>query len=218
LQRVRTRWIVGGLVGWFAVAAISILMPSDQPVANLTLIALQQAVFLICGIMGADWTQFTPPSGRSLLQGVVLGFGLYLTNIFSGSLVVYLLDLLGAHQALQLALEERSAMELVLTGSPSIVVLLVFLSVVIAAPIAEEIFFRGALQGRLAASVGSKAALVLTALVFAALHLYIIQFVPVMLAGLYLGLIVLRTRDLGKAVTAHSVANCLTFLAMLNTL
>ena len=72
LQRVRTRWIVGGLVGWFAVARYqhSDAIGSTSP-GQSTLIALQQAVFLICGIMGADWTQFTPPSGRSLTAGAL---------------------------------------------------------------------------------------------------------------------------------------------------
>lgn len=218
MQKTRTRWIVGGFAGWFGIAVISIWLPTDQPKAYLTLIALQQAIFLICGIMGADWTQFARPSGRSILQGVVLGFGLYLTNILSGTFVVHLLELFGAHRALRLALEERSVMEAVLQSGSSTVVLLVFLSVVFAAPIAEEIFFRGALQGRLAALLGPKAALILTALVFAALHLYIIQFFPVMLAGLYLGFTVDRTKDLSKAVVAHSAANCLTFLAVLAAL
>lgn len=205
-------------MGWLLIAGISLFISLEDPGPYFTLIGLQQMIFLGCGVMGAEWDRFLRPSGKSIIQGLLLGIGLYLVNIISGTLVVQMLDWLGADHAWRMVMEERSVMEAILRNGSPITVMMVFLLVVIGAPLGEEVFFRGALLGRLTEAVGPAWALILTSLVFAALHLYVIQFLPVMIAGIYLGMIVLRTRDLTKAVIAHALANCLTFWAMLTLL
>ncbi|MGI6149225.1 MAG: CPBP family intramembrane glutamic endopeptidase [Limnochordia bacterium] len=217
MERKGRYWVVLGLVGWVAVALFGLL--SDQYNGwYMGLMAAQQLVFVICGGLGTDWTRFARPSVTAVAQGVLLGVGLYLINTVTMSIAVGALELLGAQQALQWVFAERSAMEaLVTSGSPK-AALTAFLLVVVAAPFGEELFFRGALLGALVETQGRKKGLVLASLVFAALHLYIIRFVPIMVAGLYLGLIVLRTRSLAAAVTAHGVANCLTFFVLLAAL
>jgi membrane protease YdiL (CAAX protease family) len=211
------RWVVAGLVSWLGIAFLSLTVSSERLGPYLLLIILQQLVFLACGGLGTDWSRLARPSLKGAAQGIFLGIGLYITNAFTMSTLVRLLDSLGGW-ALRLAAEERSLMEsLLMSGSPR-AALLVFVLVVLAAPLGEELFFRGALLAELVAVLGRRKGLALAALVFAALHLYVIQFIPVFVAGLYLGLIVLLTGNLFTAVVAHGLANALTFFAMLSTL
>ncbi len=82
----------------------------------------------------------------------------------------------------------------------------------LAPAIAEELFFRGALQKTLAQSMNAHAAIWLTAAIFSAVHLQFYGFVPRMLLGAALGYLFWLTGSIWPSVVAHFVNNALTVM------
>lgn len=85
----------------------------------------------------------------------------------------------------------------------------VVLGIVVAAPVAEEIVFRGYLQGALLAAVPPKAALVATAALFGLVHT-LPYALPIALLGGLFGWLAVRHRSLGPAIAAHMLHNAVT--------
>lgn len=93
--------------------------------------------------------------------------------------------------------------------SPAGVVVL-FLLVAVAAPIAEELFFRGLVLRALEKSFGTAWAVAGSSVVFGATHLQALQFPALTAAGLVFALLVVRTGRLGPAIVAHMAFNAVT--------
>lgn len=94
--------------------------------------------------------------------------------------------------------------------------LAVVLSAVIAAPIAEEFFFRRVLQGWLDRWVPRGGAVPLSAAVFAALHMdHGLAPVPLFVLGLVLGEMVRRTGSLVPAMLLHAFFNAVSVTLLL---
>ena len=93
------------------------------------------------------------------------------------------------------------------TGLIGLVVLLA-----VAAPVVEELLFRGVLQNGLAGRMPAPAALVVTAGLFALVHLQAVQFPGLFVAGLVFGGLLLRTGRLGPSIAAHMAFNLSTVL------
>jgi membrane protease YdiL (CAAX protease family) len=91
-------------------------------------------------------------------------------------------------------------------GDPVGVVLLVVITVVLAPPI-EELFFRGLLLRSIENRYGPRWALWGSSVVFAAVHLQGLQFPALVLIGLVLGWLALRTDRLGPSIWAHVAFN-----------
>ena len=80
---------------------------------------------------------------------------------------------------------------------------------IVAAPIVEELFFRGfVLQGLTRHMTPVKAALLSSAL-FALAHVRPVTYVPIFLIGLVLAFVFLKTRSLPLAMAAHAVYNAI---------
>ena len=86
-------------------------------------------------------------------------------------------------------------------------VVVLFLVVVVGAPIVEEIVYRGFLQQGLERSVNPKIALVVTAVVFAAIHLQPIEFPGLFAFALVLGVTYQKTQRLGLPIITHMAFN-----------
>lgn len=84
----------------------------------------------------------------------------------------------------------------------------------IGAPVIEEIVFRGFLQRPLIARVGAVPGIVITAVVFALVHLQPLQFPALLAFGLVLGALAHRTKRLGPSIVTHVVFNGLTLAAL----
>ncbi len=97
--------------------------------------------------------------------------------------------------------------------------LFVIMALAVAAPIIEEIVFRGMLLSALRRSFGSAASVVLSAGVFAAVHLVDVNAIAAVpglfLLGLVLGWVALRRGDLSLAIPIHSGINLLAAIALL---
>jgi membrane protease YdiL (CAAX protease family) len=89
------------------------------------------------------------------------------------------------------------------------------ISVVIFAPVVEEIMFRGILLNRLESRFPKWAAVVVSAALFGAMHLNWTQGIFAGLTGLALGFLYVRTRSLWLCIFAHAANNLYATLAPL---
>jgi len=80
---------------------------------------------------------------------------------------------------------------------------LLVLMVVIVAPVCEELFFRGLVQGGLERSLPRVPALLLSALIFGAVHFQLLQFLGLGLFGLVLAVALNRTGRLPVTIFLH---------------
>lgn len=109
---------------------------------------------------------------------------------------------------------EEPARELVgMAAAPWEVAALVLMTV-IAAPVTEEVFFRGLLQGALRDRFGPVRAVAVSSLAFAAVHFQVVQFPALLVIGIVHGLLVLATRRIGAALWSHSAFNAVTVIAL----
>ncbi len=101
-----------------------------------------------------------------------------------------------------------------LAETPLEVVALVFMTVV-AAPLTEEVFFRGLLQGALRDRFGPIRAVAISSLAFAVVHFQIVQFPALLVIGIVHALLVLATGRLGAALWSHVAFNAATVVVLL---
>jgi hypothetical protein len=101
-----------------------------------------------------------------------------------------------------------------LAESPLEVALLVAMTVVLA-PLTEEVFFRGLLQGALRDRLGPVWALTIASVAFGITHFQLVQFPALVLVGLVNGFLVLRTGRLGPALWSHAAFNAVTVAVLL---
>jgi membrane protease YdiL (CAAX protease family) len=94
-------------------------------------------------------------------------------------------------------------------------VLLLALVVVVMAPIAEEVFFRGMLQRTLARSLPIWPAMVITSVLFGISHFQALQLPALAAFGLVLSVLAHRSGRLGLSIWAHVGFNATTVVALL---
>ncbi|HEX4841721.1 MAG TPA: CPBP family intramembrane glutamic endopeptidase [bacterium] len=90
--------------------------------------------------------------------------------------------------------------------------LLVLLCVLV--PIGEEVFFRGFIYGTLR-RWGWVWAVTLSSVLFAAVHLQVVHFLPILLLGVVLAVLYQRTESLVASMAVHGVNNLIAALASL---
>ena len=82
-------------------------------------------------------------------------------------------------------------------------------------PIAEEIFFRGFLFDKIENYAGGNIAIFVTAVLFGLAHMSYQKIYPVifpMIMGVFLGFIIIKTKNLYSAITAHITFNLASFI------
>lgn len=94
-------------------------------------------------------------------------------------------------------------------------VVILVLVVVVGAPIAEEVFYRGMLQRTLARRLPIWPTMIITALLFGASHFQPLQFPALAAFGLVLSVIAHRTGRLGRNIWAHVGFNATTVVLLL---
>lgn len=80
-------------------------------------------------------------------------------------------------------------------------------AVVLVAPIAEEVFFRGVVFNAWLREGGRRWAFIGSAVLFAAIHLSLVSLVPILLLGLALAWVYERTGNLIAPIVMHAVSN-----------
>ena len=81
------------------------------------------------------------------------------------------------------------------------------IAVVIAAPIAEEIFFRSFVYAGLVEKFGWKKAVFISALLFGAAHMQLVAFIPTFLMGLVLAYTYQRSKSVIPSIILHFTVN-----------
>lgn len=102
-----------------------------------------------------------------------------------------------------------------LAGTPLYFLIFTFL----VAPINEEIFFRGFLVPKLGKVFGVTAGIVISALIFAVLHisyLSISEFAAALFFGLIAGYAFVRTKSLYTSITGHMLVNFVTIISLIS--
>jgi membrane protease YdiL (CAAX protease family) len=94
-------------------------------------------------------------------------------------------------------------------------VLVLALVVVVAAPLAEEVFFRGMLQRTLARHLPVWTAMLITSVLFGLSHFQGLQLPALAAFGLVLSVLAHRTGRLGRSIWAHVGFNATTVVALL---
>lgn len=93
-------------------------------------------------------------------------------------------------------------------------IVMLILIVGIAAPIVEEIFYRGLLQRSLERRLGAVPGLLATSVIFGLSHFQLLQFPALVVAGLVFGLLAQRNGRLGPAIAAHLVFNMVAVVSL----
>lgn len=88
------------------------------------------------------------------------------------------------------------------------------LSVVVAAPLLEEVLFRGVVFESCRERFGSAAALFISAFLFGLIHVVPVQVVNAFVVGLILGYVYLRTHSLLSVIILHAINNALAYITM----
>lgn len=113
-------------------------------------------------------------------------------------------------QRLDLRLNE--SLQSMISDSNPLTIAFTFLSIVIIAPIGEELFFRGALLGWLIGRLrGAHWAIFLSALIFSAIHLQWIGFLPRLMMGILLGYTAVYG-SLKMAILLHLLNNLMAYI------
>ena len=98
--------------------------------------------------------------------------------------------------------------------SPVALILLV-LAVGVGAPVVEELFYRGVLQGALVEKFGPVVGITLASIVFGAVHMSLIEFAPLAIAGAGFGFLAWKFDRLLPAIVAHMSFNMFTLTILL---
>ncbi|MCL1975632.1 MAG: CPBP family intramembrane metalloprotease [Firmicutes bacterium] len=145
------------------------------------------------------------PKGN-IIKGLSWGALLYVLNVLASAVIEIVFP---GHpeepqMIMQIMMEESSAFELAC---------LVF-CVTVLAPLGEEIFFRSFMMGALQNRFGRLAAVLLSAVVFAAVHGSLWFFFPLFVGGCGFALLFAKYRDISINIIAHATWNSIAVLLM----
>ncbi|MCP3937018.1 MAG: CPBP family intramembrane metalloprotease [Actinomycetia bacterium] len=144
-----------------------------------------------------EWRLTDIPLG--LLVGLAMQFGI-------GIIYLFYVDLIGR--------DADAASDLVEQFSGTEIVLL-FITAGVVAPVVEELFFRGVLQGALERLTRPWLAVAVAATVFAASHFQLVELLGLLLFALLVGYLVRRTGRLSFAIFTHIGFNLTSLTALL---
>jgi membrane protease YdiL (CAAX protease family) len=163
------------------------------------------------GLRAAGWR-------RGLGIGLAAAAAVVGLSVIGERAAVYLLGLIeGPQQAALRAAAEHADDPLLpvlgtLSGPGSIAWL--FLLVCVVVPVGEEIFFRGFIYGGLRTRWGVPAAMLASALFFAAVHLQLVHGLPIFLLGIVFAGVYQRSGSLVPVIVAHGLNNVIAVLSL----
>jgi membrane protease YdiL (CAAX protease family) len=216
--------VAAALVGAVILAATGNVDAAADGELSLTMVAILQ-IPLWTGYLGAPWY-----AARFRGNGLVADFGLRMewkdvpkgraaglgTQILAIPALYVLIFTIT--DALDLDVDQDlsgAARDLVEKATDPLGIVLLVLITVVAAPVIEELFFRGLLLRSIEHRFGPAPALWGSSLIFAAVHLQALQFPALLLIGLVLGWLTQRTGRLGPAIWAHVAFNAVATLVLL---
>jgi membrane protease YdiL (CAAX protease family) len=118
-------------------------------------------------------------------------------------------------KSLGLPVDNQPAIEWITSNQSRILLGLLFLQAAVAAPVIEELFFRGLLEQSFRSRVQPRIAAVLSALLFAAFHAHLPSLLPLFAIALGFSAVYYYTRSLAAAVVMHALYNTINFMWVL---
>jgi uncharacterized protein len=140
--------------------------------------------------------------------GVIVGIG---GQFVLGALITIAYDLLG----IDVDRVGESAEALTEAAQGPVGVVLLVLVVVVAAPVLEELFYRGLWLRSAERRLGRPAAVALTSLLFGAIHFQLYDFPALVGVGLLFAVLTVWSGRLGPAIWAHVAFNATTVVSLL---
>lgn len=137
---------------------------------------------------------------RSVAVGLILAIPAWVGVSLLANLVATVLRSLGLEQ-------DTGIVDAVMNrADPTVIVL----AVVLVAPIAEELFFRGVVYNAWEREHGTRVAVFGSAALFAAIHASLYLFLPIFVLGVVLALVYRSTRSLLATIALHAGFNAIT--------
>lgn len=189
-----------------------VLSGGSAGVASLLLLLFLEGSLLLAVAVFGPWRYGRSWAALGLVSGLKGGAPLALVAfggifLFSAGYTL-LVRFLGLEMLLPPGLPE-------VMGQGALQRVLGFLATVVAAPLAEEVFFRGFLLPAFAIQWGFFPGAVVTSVLFAFSHVSLGLLLPVFVSGLLLAWLYRRTGSLWNCVLAHGIQNGLAFSAVL---
>jgi uncharacterized protein len=135
--------------------------------------------------------------GAAVRAGLGWGLAAWLGATLLGGLAVLVLEALGITPDTQTAEQAANQLE----------PLIVIPAVIIVAPIAEEVFFRGVAFNAWLREGGRRWAYIGSSVLFAVIHMTLVSLLPILFLGLALAWVYERTRSLLAPIVMHAVVN-----------
>ena len=146
----------------------------------------------------AGWPSWAGPDPAGALRsGIGFGVVAWIGATAVSALAVWVLDQLGIEA------DTQAAEQALVVVEPWLAVL----AIVVLAPIAEELFFRGVVYNAWLREAGPRYALVGSSALFAVIHLSLVAVVPIFLLGLALAWVYRRTANLLAPIAMHATVN-----------
>lgn len=161
--------------------------------------------FGIAAAFGSPWSRLRLPEIRVGEFLASIGFGVA-AQIAIALLYVPIIEAFGE--------ELTAASELADSFSGAELALLALMTT-IGAPVAEEVFFRGLVQGSFERSFAPWIAIVITAALFSASHFQLLEAPPLFAFGLFVGWWCHRTGRVSSAIAFHMGFNALSTIALI---
>ena len=189
--------------------AFSVRMKAFYVLASYLLLASGGLLVLYLSVkrflpLSDDWFRF-----KWRGNWIVWGFGGYLVAL-PLVIVVSLIN----QQLWQGQGGSNPILPLALEGRDNVALAIFFLTACVAAPIYEEIIFRGFLLPSLTRYMPVWGAIVASSLLFAIAHLSLSEVLPLATLGMVLGIVYTRSRNLLASIFLHSLWNAGTLLSL----
>jgi membrane protease YdiL (CAAX protease family) len=168
------------------------------------LISTQAALLLVSWLFVfrpralVGWPSWAGPDPLGAIRsGLAWGVLAWVGATAASAAMVWVLDAMG------LPADTQAAEQALLVVDPWLAVL----AIVVLAPIAEELFFRGVVYNAWLREGGPRYALIGSAVLFAVIHLSLVAVVPIFLLGLALAWVYRRTANLLAPIVMHATVN-----------
>lgn len=207
------RWLTTVIIGLMLMKMAQSVIVIDTGDKLLSWMLMQQVWLIYGSLQAVRQIRIWRWDIRDIGRGALVGTGLFATTTLINLVIVTgLSSIFSESQVQQWFMQERLGIDMLLGIENAAKFWLAAAAITIGASVSEELFFRGALLTALRHSMPAKWAIIIGALSFALVHFYLIQFIPVLLAGIVLGLLFVKSNNLMSTITAHLTVNALAFL------
>lgn len=147
--------------------------------------------------------------------GILKTLGLVIGSYFLYIGITLIISLISIYNNIKIPGYQIQESVLPLFGTDILGLIVAGIAIVLLAPLIEEILFRGFLLRTLSNKIGVIWGSIVSALVFALLHVPWQSIIPIFILGLILNSIVIRSKSLWPAIGFHILNNSITFTILL---